>query len=61
MKIPVALRHRVKEAYKDEDGFWIVLAKEWRCPDGYFGDKTIHEDNYKDAIQILRKTRFTLK
>lgn len=60
MKIPTQYKHRVKDAYRDEDGVWIILAKSWRCPDGYYGEKTIHEDTAKEAIAILKKTKFTL-
>lgn len=52
---------RVKDAYKDEDGCWIILNKNWVCPDGYYGERTIHEDTWKQAITILKKTIFTLK
>ena len=61
MKIPTNLKHRVKEAYKDQDGYWIVLARCWKCPSWYWGEKTIHEDSYKEAIRILKQTKFTLE
>lgn len=60
MRIPTQYKNRVKDAYHDEDGYWIILKKSWRCPDGYAGEKTIHEDRMKDAISILKKTKFTL-
>lgn len=61
MRIPTQYKHRVKEAYRDEDGFWIILAKNWRCPNGYPGEKTIHEDTTKEAIAVLKETQFTLR
>lgn len=60
MEIPSQYKHRVKDAYRDEDGYWIILAQSWKCPDNYPGIKTIHEDTIKEAIVILRKTIFTL-
>ena len=61
MKIPTSYKHRVKEAYKDEDGYWIILAESWCCPNWYSGNKTIHEDSYANAIKILNEARFTLR
>ena len=60
MKIPAQYKHRVKDAYKDEDGFWIILEKSWRCPDSYAGERTIHEDTAKEAIAVLKETQFAL-
>lgn len=60
MKIPENYKSRVKSCWYDEDGVWIVLTKNWRCPDGYVGEKCIHEDTIRDAITILKKTRFCL-
>lgn len=61
MRIPTQYKHRVKDAYQDEDGYWIILEKSWRCPDDYAGEKTIHEDVAQDAIAVLKKTQFTLR
>lgn len=61
MRILTQYKHRVKDAYKDEDGYWIILEKSWRCPDGYAGERTIHEDTAQDAIAVLKKTQFTLR
>lgn len=60
MKTIKGYEHRVKDAYRDEDGCWIVLSKNWKCPSGYYGTKTIHESTWKEAIAILKKTIFTL-
>ena len=60
MRIPSQYKHRVKDFYKDEDGYWIVLDKSWKCPSNYPGEKTIHEDTEKEAITILKKTIFIL-
>lgn len=32
MKIPAQYKHRVKDAYRDKDGYWIILAASWKCP-----------------------------
>lgn len=60
MKIPAQYKHRVKDVYRDEDGYWIILAASWKCPDGYAGERTIHEDTAKEALAVLRETRFAL-
>ena len=61
MRIPTQYKQRVKDAYQDEDGFWIILAASWKCPDGYVGERTIHEDTAQETITVLKKTRFTLR
>lgn len=53
--------HRIKDAYRDEDGCWIILQDNWICPDDYYGEKTIHEDNWTDAINVLKRSKFVLK
>lgn len=53
--------HRVKDAYSDEDGCWIILQDNWICPDDYYSEKTIHEDTWTEAINVLKRSKFVLK
>lgn len=41
----------IRDAYHDEDGYWMYLADGWKLK-GYFSDHVIHED----TVAQLRKT-----
>jgi hypothetical protein len=55
-RIPAKYRSSIRDAYQDEDGWWICL----KCDgpyilEGYDSDYTIHEDTISDAIKELRE------
>lgn len=53
LRIPKHLQERVREAYHDEDGYWINLANGWI--DVNWGTHTIHEDTWSEALKELRE------
>lgn len=52
--IPVDLRGRVEEAWRDSDGYWAALKNGWFCDDG---SCTCREDNIKSLIESIRDSQ----
>lgn len=46
--IPKTKREAVRDAYKDEDGYWICLNEGWEATRTDSGCRTIHEDTIAD-------------
>lgn len=42
--VPKSKREAVRDAYRDEDGFWICLREGWEASRTDAGCRTIHED-----------------
>ena len=46
--VPAAKREAVRDAYKDQDGYWICLLEGWEASRTDAGSRTIHEDTIAD-------------
>lgn len=46
--IPLKKREAIRDAYKDEDGYWITLNEGWEASNTDSGCRTIHEDTIID-------------
>ena len=46
--VPKTKREAVRDAYKDEDGYWICLNEGWEATRTDSGCRTIHEDTIAD-------------
>ena len=46
--VPAAKLDAVRDAYKDQDGYWICLLEGWEASRTDAGCRTIHEDTIKD-------------
>lgn len=46
--VPKSKREAVRDAYRDEDGFWICLREGWEASRTDSGCHVIHEDYIKD-------------
>jgi hypothetical protein len=44
----------VRDAYHDEDGYWIHLNPGWRVKD-YFAEQTIHEDTISELREVIKR------
>ena len=54
--IPKKYQTSVKDFYKDEDGWWIVLKhdSEWVLEE-YYAERVIHEDTKAEAVAVLKE------
>lgn len=43
----------IKDIYRDDDGFWCTLNREYKL-NGYCSERTIHEDTMKELKSVLR-------
>lgn len=50
--IPKVKHGAVKDFYKDDDGYWLELNKEWQNADG---GRCIHEDTIRDVRNAIRE------
>ena len=58
--VPKTKRKAVRDAYKDEDGYWIYLKEGWEASNTDSGCRTIHEDTIADLryqISGIRKVK----
>ena len=58
--VPKGKREAVRDAYRDEDGYWICLNEGWEASRTDAGCRTIHEDTIADLkyqIAGIRKAR----
>ena len=46
--VPKGKREAIRDAYRDEDGFWICLKDGWEASRTDSGCRTIHEDTITD-------------
>lgn len=46
--VPASKREAVREAYQDQDGYWICLNEGWEASRTDAGCRTIHEDTIAD-------------
>ena len=42
--VPKGKKEAIRDAYRDEDGFWICLKEGWEASRTDSGCRTIHED-----------------
>lgn len=56
--VPASKHGAIRDAYKDDDGYWICLNPGWEASNTDAGCRTIHEDSIKDLrYQIAGITR----
>lgn len=56
--VPLKKRQAIKDAYRDEDGYWICLNDGWEASNTDSGCRTIHEDTIPELrYQISGITR----
>lgn len=46
--VPKGKQAAIRDAYRDEDGFWICLNEGWEASRTDSGCRTIHEDTIPD-------------
>lgn len=46
--VPASKREAVRDAYQDQDGYWICLREGWEASRTDAGCRTIHEDTIAD-------------
>ena len=56
MAIPKRYRAGVRDAYHDEDGYWVCLYEGWHVED-YFAEHTIHEDTLAEIAEVAKRIR----
>lgn len=54
--IPKQKQKAIKEAWKDEDGYWIKIKKGWYVKN-YFAEHTIHEDTIAEIKKVAKQIR----
>lgn len=52
--IPRRALAAVSDAYHDEDGYWVMLREGWHV-DGYFAERTIHEDTLEEVRAVAQR------
>ena len=52
--VPKCKRAAIRDAYHDEDGYWIHLNPGWRVKD-YFAEQTIHEDTIAELREVIKR------
>ena len=56
-KIPKSKVAAVRDAYKDEDGYWICLNEGWEASNMDAECRTIHEDTMADLAYQIKGIR----
>ena len=51
--IPKKKQEAIKDAYHDEDGYWITLKDGWKVKD-YFAEHVIHEDTLTEIRSVVK-------
>lgn len=46
-------RKAIKDAWTDDDGYWLTLAPGYKAV-GYYSARTIHEDSYKEMLEAIK-------
>ena len=46
--VPASKLGAIRDAYKDQDGYWICLNENWEASNTDTGCHVIHEDTIKD-------------
>lgn len=54
--IPKRALPAVRDAFHDEDGYWVMLREGWHV-EGYFAERTIHEDTLAEVKAVARNIR----
>lgn len=55
--IPKSKRAAVRDAYKDDDGYWVCLNEGWEASNADAGCRTIHEDTISDLVSQIKGIR----
>ena len=56
--VPKSKVNAIRDAYKDDDGYWMTLNDGWEASNTDYGCRTIHEDTVKELryqISGIRK------
>ena len=54
--IPKQYQKAVRDAYHDDDGYWVCLREGWHI-EGYFAERTIHEDTLAQVKDVGKRIR----
>jgi hypothetical protein len=59
MTVPKRYQSKVKDFYRDQDGYWAILkGGYYNAADGGYDElHTIHEDVYSDVVKKMREIK----